>query len=782
MKRIIYFLAITTALIALTISMPRFMLMAMPDKALAEKGNIKFLLKTAYDYMQGTNGVQQDKQEAMKWFMKAAEQGDGNAQGVIGTAYYQGLDGYPKDTKEGMKWLRKSANGGNKIAQDLVGRIDKSMDQALMEWKKAADQGDVAAQLNLARFFGKSEDWEQSTNWYGRAAINGNIEAQRTMGGSYIFGRGVPKNSTVAYMWFSLADEQTTDETKKVATIPDAMTKEQAEEFKRIAKERIKYLQNPENKLEDSVAHNLLLGSKLSKALAPSAKVEIKNYASAQVEEQKDSHYSITQEQILTLIQSEQSIEQFILQIVQPIRQYGVDKQYLTKENIIKLQETQRSVRRASQVQNIIVADINGDGKVTEAEAKEHFTNKMHNYGSGSQNDGIERLVQNITRFDSNHDGVVDFDEMRALDTSNDARVYYNDNERLLKLMGLDPNNDGKLTVAELESISRETFSDVDKNSDGIISGEEYQLIQAQIANAISKRDLRMEGETAQSKCNLPKASEKGKVLLYNVYEGAAISTISVAGQDLQTKVAKVTIEQGDEPIYLILSTYGSVVWQIEGSTDRVERAVLISQEQVRESTLPSSAITGIDKSKVVFAPAGSCFRYFSDKKNPELIEQAAINIKAVVGKNVDGVFLQYAANDILLPSGEFINNVTVPKMPNGFDKSVWDRAIMLNSYGIASVKAQDIVAVGKVESYEIFPNLFGVSQLLGQGALEKLSDGKYKIAKPISRYPAGLYGGFSVNFVLGKGIPQPKGDAGHSCVISEETGKPIGQAMTCSN
>jgi TPR repeat protein len=48
-------------------------------------------------------GVPQDDAEAVKWYRKAAEQGDANAQYNLGQGYGDG-QGVPQDHAEAVKW------------------------------------------------------------------------------------------------------------------------------------------------------------------------------------------------------------------------------------------------------------------------------------------------------------------------------------------------------------------------------------------------------------------------------------------------------------------------------------------------------------------------------------------------------------------------------------------------------------------------------------------------------------------------------------------------------
>ena len=55
----------------------------------------------------------------MKWWRKAAEQGDSSAQYNLGERY---RDGVAKDSNESVKWYRKAAEQGNASAQFSLGR------------------------------------------------------------------------------------------------------------------------------------------------------------------------------------------------------------------------------------------------------------------------------------------------------------------------------------------------------------------------------------------------------------------------------------------------------------------------------------------------------------------------------------------------------------------------------------------------------------------------------------------------------------------------------------
>lgn len=85
-------------------------------KELAEAGDEKaqMLLGNMYDF--GDSGLKIDKVESMKWYSKAADQGNKNAQGYMQIACWYG-EGVKKDRKKALEWqsLARANNNKNKL-------------------------------------------------------------------------------------------------------------------------------------------------------------------------------------------------------------------------------------------------------------------------------------------------------------------------------------------------------------------------------------------------------------------------------------------------------------------------------------------------------------------------------------------------------------------------------------------------------------------------------------------------------------------------------------------
>lgn len=66
------------------------------------------------------------EEEAVKWYLKAAQQGDADAQCCLGDCYQYG-DGVEENEEEAIKWYRLAAEQGNEDARAcLSDRLEES--------------------------------------------------------------------------------------------------------------------------------------------------------------------------------------------------------------------------------------------------------------------------------------------------------------------------------------------------------------------------------------------------------------------------------------------------------------------------------------------------------------------------------------------------------------------------------------------------------------------------------------------------------------------------------
>lgn len=182
-------------------------------KAGALEGNVQDQLDYA-DKFYFADGVEKNKQEAFKWYQKAAEKGSPRAQyncAQILMAQQEALDNY----KEIKKYYENSANNDYMQAQNNLGLlyskgefVEKNIKKAIQLFEKASEQGDVMAMCNLGNIYfagdGVAQNRDKAFDLYMQAADKGYSNAQKTIGDMYL-----DKNQPLlSYYYYRLAAEQ----------------------------------------------------------------------------------------------------------------------------------------------------------------------------------------------------------------------------------------------------------------------------------------------------------------------------------------------------------------------------------------------------------------------------------------------------------------------------------------------------------------------------------------------------------------------------------------------
>ena len=189
----------------------------------AEQGYASAQCNLGYMYENG-RGVAKDDSEAVKWYRRAAEQGDADSQSNLGFMYEKGR-GVTKDETEAVKWYRKAAEQGHARAQFNLGLfyangrgIAKDDSEAVKWYRRAADQGDADSQCNLGYMYengrGVAKDETEAVKWYRKAADQGDAGSQCNLAFMYENGRGVAKNVSEALKWYRKAAEQGNERAK----------------------------------------------------------------------------------------------------------------------------------------------------------------------------------------------------------------------------------------------------------------------------------------------------------------------------------------------------------------------------------------------------------------------------------------------------------------------------------------------------------------------------------------------------------------------------------------
>ena len=192
-------------------------------------------------------GISKNYDQALSWYRKAANQGHSGSKNDLKALEYKikeeqlaiklalfeanlekelereaAVEAKKKEEAEAKKKeeaeakKKAEAEAKKKLEEDFINALDayqtKDYKLAIFLYKKAANQGHIDAQFNLALMYDKGEgvtqNHEQATYWYGNAAVQGNAEAQYALAYNYQVGEGINKDYKQAIYWYRKAADQ----------------------------------------------------------------------------------------------------------------------------------------------------------------------------------------------------------------------------------------------------------------------------------------------------------------------------------------------------------------------------------------------------------------------------------------------------------------------------------------------------------------------------------------------------------------------------------------------
>jgi hypothetical protein len=189
-----------------------FMLVVLAGVAIAEPLDDGVLKDAAVAHSKG------DYATALRLLPPLANQGNAMAQGLLGLMYAKG-QGVQQNYDEAVKWYRLAAEQGNHFGQSFLGDmyakghgVAQNYAEAVKWYRLAAEQGDGVAQDSLGEMYrdgqGVPQNYAEAVKWFRLAADQGYAFAQFDLALMYGNGQGVPQNFVQAYMWFDVAASQ----------------------------------------------------------------------------------------------------------------------------------------------------------------------------------------------------------------------------------------------------------------------------------------------------------------------------------------------------------------------------------------------------------------------------------------------------------------------------------------------------------------------------------------------------------------------------------------------
>jgi TPR repeat protein len=163
-------------------------------RALSGRGDADAQEKLGSLYAEGYS-IDKNEKEAVKWWKKAAAQGNAAAQYELGIAYHEGSGGLSQSDKKALEWFRKAALQDEPRAELNVGiayyhgiGVDKDVAEAMKWFQRAADKDIAQAQYILAAGYykgvgGLEHDRVKAYVWMKQAVNNGNKDAKEDLPG-----------------------------------------------------------------------------------------------------------------------------------------------------------------------------------------------------------------------------------------------------------------------------------------------------------------------------------------------------------------------------------------------------------------------------------------------------------------------------------------------------------------------------------------------------------------------------------------------------------------------
>ena len=139
----------------------------------------------------GSDVQEINRSEAIRWYTKAAEAGNAEAQHILGMAYLNGTD-VPVDLATAVNWIEKAAHNDHAASQFQLGvmyctgqGVPQDLPNAIAWYELSAQLGYPLAQYNLAVMLAKGQGCEPDRNkalsWFQKAAARGLVAAQSAL-------------------------------------------------------------------------------------------------------------------------------------------------------------------------------------------------------------------------------------------------------------------------------------------------------------------------------------------------------------------------------------------------------------------------------------------------------------------------------------------------------------------------------------------------------------------------------------------------------------------------
>lgn len=509
---------------------------------------------------------------------------------------------------------------------------------------------------------------------------------------------------------------------------------------------------------------------------------------------------------ILMTLSRAEWVEDFVVTATQAFQKVAGKAESLAAEDIKEQNIIKIAKARAARLGQLLEDDLDGDGKIEEGEVARSAAQ-----GRKSNPENIEQRVQQAIRevmsADTDGDHVLSWAEiMAAANTYAEQVGNMRQAGSIADVMAFDADSDGNLTVSEVRQSAQDLFALADKDGDKRLSEVERKILHeyAQMLAQLQQEDAALAG------CTFDRPQPGQKIAIVHARRGLSIPRVSLVGSGATTWSAAIAVEPGPEPFWILAMADEPMLWHMEGADERVAKLVVLPGESERvpagfglpadvQPDKPAAGVTGLSPEKIQFVDPAKC-QLTRVLKNH--VKDAQSTISHIFGRKADALALNVEMFAMILPDSRL---TAIP--PSASDKKPWDLIPLdpwqigegFGTIPVVKVDAADVIATGKVDTYDVLPGENGIVELAQSGAIvprpvNSFQDANgakikmmtryrghiFEIVKAIPHFPADLPDRNGVTYVLGAGVPMPSGMPRRSCVLDGATGKPLNDSRIC--
>lgn len=234
-------------------------------------------------------------------------------------------------------------------------------------------------------------------------------------------------------------------------------------------------------------------------------------------------------------------------------------------------------------------------------------------------------------------------------------------------------------------------------------------------ASLLDRMVERIDRLSQRKGCNVAKAPADAQVVLYGLYQGEGVSTVSVGGESVTTTTATVEIEEGSKPLYLVLSSHNPVLWVLKGAVGRVRHVAAFSVVGTPDGD-SATGVSGLNGSLVSTPRPGACFDGY--------LTQAPANLPtdhrllAGLERKLDASAAAQTASIVHLPSGTATRSAppksrsqALAALPPGYHAERWITAVQRYPAGLVPIDPATVASPYPAAAYKILPAEFGSAQ-----------------------------------------------------------------------